>query len=95
LYNRDVILDFTQGQDKIVLSDIDANTNIAGDQAFVFRASYSFSGVAGQLRYTTTNYADPALNRTIIEGDVDGDKRGDFQFELSGLISLSVVDFIL
>ena len=35
---RDVITDFTRGQDKIDLSAIDANNRVGGNQAFTFSA---------------------------------------------------------
>jgi hypothetical protein len=36
-----------------------------------------------------------ATGRTIVEGDINGDGKADFQIELSGLITLTKVDFIL
>ncbi|MGZ9063454.1 MAG: M10 family metallopeptidase C-terminal domain-containing protein, partial [Allosphingosinicella sp.] len=42
--SRDQILDFTPGTDKIDLSRIDARTNLAGDQAFIWIGSTAFSG---------------------------------------------------
>ena len=43
----DQILDFTPGTDKIDLSRIDANSLVAGDQAFNWIGSNAFSGTAG------------------------------------------------
>ena len=40
----DIIGDFTQGEDKIDLSKIDADTNIANDQDFTFIGTDAFSG---------------------------------------------------
>src|SRR5581483_2745152 len=52
--NRDVITDFVgngaAAGDQIDLSTIDANTGVAGDQAFTFIGAAAFTA-AGQLRY--------------------------------------------
>ena len=63
------ILDFTLGEDVIDLSQIDANVNAAGDQAFVFVAA--FTGVAGQATLVTGNGV------TSFSADLDGDGVGD------------------
>ena len=47
--NRDIVADFVQGDDKFDLSGIDANTTLAGNQAFTFSGGPSFSGAAGSL----------------------------------------------
>jgi serralysin len=93
---RDVITDFTRGQDKIDVSGIDANTTLAGDQAFSFLSGSgaAFTGVAGQLRFYFES-AGGGTTRTIVVGDVDGDKIPDFSIELTGAISLTATDFIL
>jgi hypothetical protein len=36
-----------------------------------------------------------ANDKTIVEGDTDGDGRADFQIALTGLIKLSQGDFVL
>ena len=66
-----------------------------GDQAFVWRGTSDFSGKAGQLRYYQENLAGTANDKTIIEGDINGDKIVDFQIELTGLKALVAADFIL
>ena len=47
---RDIITDFTRGQDKIDLSTIDVNTNVGGNQAFVWRGTGSFTGARQTYR---------------------------------------------
>jgi Ca2+-binding RTX toxin-like protein len=88
---RDVIVDF-EGTDAINLS-LDANTLVAGNQDFDLIDTDSgmgqFTGQAGQLRY---KYAGGS---TIIEGDVNGDKKADFQIELLGHYALSESDIVL
>jgi Ca2+-binding RTX toxin-like protein len=79
------ITDFATG-DKINLAGVDANSNLAGDQAFTFLGALStFTGVAGELR----NYFGQ------LQGDVDGDTSADFIIELTGFPTLTATDFIL
>jgi hypothetical protein len=87
---RDVIRDFSHAQgDDIDLSTIDAMTG-PGNQKFAFIGQGAFTGVKGQLHY---KFEGPA--RTIIEGDINGDKKADFQIELTGHKLLVAGDFIL
>ena len=88
---RDIITDFTHGQDRINLSAIDANIRVAGDQAFVWGGTGDFTGTAGQLIERTYTADD----KTVIYGDIDGDVRADFQIELTGLKPLVAGDFVL
>lgn len=87
---RDTITDFTQGQDKINLSEMDANSNLAGHQDFTFIAGEgsSFTGTPGELAWHTSN------GSTIIQGDLNGDGVHDFEMELVGSVSLKASDFI-
>ncbi len=83
--HEDQIVDFTSAQgDHIDLSGIDANTKVAGDQAFGYIGSAAFSDVAGQLRF-----ADHFL-----EGDVNGDGTADFRIHVN-VASLTHSDFVL
>lgn len=83
---RDIIRDFSRKDgDKIDLSNIDANENKSKDQDFSFIGSKAFSGKAGEL----------ALHGNILEGDVTGDGKADFQIELVGVTSLQSSDFVL
>ncbi len=86
---RDVICDFTQGEDVINLSPIDANTQLAQDQAFHFIDGAHFSGVAGELRTFI------ASGHTAVVGDVNGDGISDFRIDLDGTLTLHATDFIL
>ncbi|MBF0677798.1 MAG: M10 family metallopeptidase C-terminal domain-containing protein [Devosia sp.] len=89
---RDIITDFVSGQDKIDLSSVDANASLSGVQDFTFlaRDNQVFSKTAGELAWHT----DAANNRTIIQGDTNGDGRHDFEIELKGLVSLKASDFV-
>jgi serralysin len=85
---NDKITDFTTGVDKIRLTEIDANTGVAGDQAFTFIGASAFSGVAGQLREFTQG------GDHIVAGDVNGDGLADFTINLGGATAV-VSDFFL
>ncbi|MGL4965689.1 MAG: calcium-binding protein [Inquilinus sp.] len=88
--NADVIGDFSHAQgDRIDLSAIDANTSAAGDQAFTFIGTATYTGVAGQLRY----HSDGVV--TTIAGDVNGDGVSDFHIQLTGAIGVASGDFVL
>ena len=89
----DIISDFQQGLDRIDLRGIDAVTG-GGDNAFHMLAvneAFSGSGAAsaGELRHYQL------AERTIIEGDVNGDGAADFRIQLNGVFTLSGADVLL
>ena len=92
---RDVISDFQHKTDKIDLSAFDANTHKGGNQAFHFIGLNAFGHASGELHYVRLNRPGTAHDITIVEGDVNGDGRADFQIELTGLKTLTKVDFVL
>ncbi|KGO32645.1 hemolysin, partial [Desulfobulbus sp. Tol-SR] len=81
---RDTITDFAAG-DTIRLTAIDANTGLAGNQAFTYIGSSAFTGVAGQLNYVSG----------IVSGDINGDGTADFQIALSNSATLTAGSFDL
>jgi serralysin len=83
---KDKILDFTTGVDKIRLTEIDANSGLAGDQAFSFIGGAAFSNVAGQLRTYSQG------GNTYVAGDVDGNGIADFTINL-GSAPVAAGDF--
>ena len=86
----DFLTDFSTAQgDKIGLSAIDANTGLAGDQAFSWIGTSAFSGVAGQLRYYQSG------GDTFVTGDVNGDGIGDFMIQIDPLVTLAPNNFFL
>jgi Ca2+-binding RTX toxin-like protein len=88
--DADRITDFSHAQgDRIDLSQIDASTAAAGNQAFSFIGSSLYTGVAGQLRFAT------AGGITTIAGDLNGDKVSDFHIVLTGAVALVAGDFVL
>jgi trimeric autotransporter adhesin len=88
----DTITDFkTTDADKIDLSAIDANTVIAGDDAFVsVSVGNTFSGLFAN---TGELYFDQ-LSR-ILYGNNDSDTAADFSILLTGVATLSATDFVL
>ena len=85
---RDTIFDLQSG-DTIHLANIDANTKLAGNQAFSFIGTAAFQGKAGQLRY------EKQASDTYIYADVNGDKKADFAIHLDDAVTLSKGFFFL
>lgn len=91
---RDYIREFrTADLDVIDLADLDAQSGVAGDQAFNFIGSAAFSGVKGELRFEVSGASD----RYLVLADVTGDAKADFailvQTDTSG--GLIASDFVL
>lgn len=95
---HDLIVDFAGGAggDVIDLTKIDANSKVAGNDAFKFiGTNVGWRGTAGELRAVWSTIGQ------IIEGDVNGDKIADFSIAIIdvghtiGLSNLSGVDFVL
>jgi hypothetical protein len=87
---RDSIRDFARSLDKIDLATIDANTTVAGDQAFKWIGFNSLSGKAGEIhgRYV-------AGQGIVLEADRNGNKVIDFSIEIVDRYAIAAVDFIL
>ena len=102
-FGTDRITDFTHGSDKIDLSAIDANTTLAGDQAFHlvntpppsfdenFQPVYvsGFTGHAGEIAKSPY----PGVFGALYLADVDGDAVADMGFFVNTILSSS--DFLL
>jgi Ca2+-binding RTX toxin-like protein len=84
---RDVVTFVRTEGDKMDLSTIDAKSRLAKNQAFAWvdKADLDavFNGTAGQLRFASG----------ILSGDVNGDKRPDFEIRIVG--ALTAGDVIL
>jgi Ca2+-binding RTX toxin-like protein len=99
---RDVIVDFEPGGaeigDDIDLSAIDAHVKAAGNQAFKFIGEAEFSSVGrrkvyGELRVDTETGSGGDFS--VIEADINGDGRADFEIEFDRVIVFTESDFIL
>ncbi|MGF6230853.1 Ca2+-binding RTX toxin-like protein [Inquilinus ginsengisoli] len=88
--NADRITDFSHARgDRIDLAAIDARFTVAGDQAFSFIGTAAFTGVTGQLHHRHDS------GRTIVSGNVNGNRTADFNITLTGTINLVAADFVL
>ena len=87
--NRDVIMDFEQGQDHIDLSNLDGKSK-KGDQFFKFIGDNHFHHKQGELHYRAID-----ADTVILEGDRNGDGKADFQVEVNGVGSLTIDDLFL
>jgi serralysin len=88
---RDVIEDFSGaggGGDRIDLASIDAKKGVAGDQAFKFIGSHHFHDRKGELHIIHKS------DFFLVEGDVNGDGRADFQIEVHSAVALQQDDFV-
>jgi Ca2+-binding RTX toxin-like protein len=85
----DRVMDMVRGQDRIDLSAIDADTTVAGNQAFAFSLNRAMFTSAGDL-WTV----DTLLGTTLV-GDVNGDGVEDFRILVVGVHELSAADLVL
>jgi hypothetical protein len=89
----DQIVDFTQGDDKIDLSAIDANINLSGNQAFVFIAdpTHYIGSWAGAVWAT----ADARTGIVTLNISIDESPAAEMQIYMSHPYSFTAADFIL
>lgn len=86
---RDSILDFERGVDRIDLTGIDAKTAAAGNQAFTFIGEASLGRTAGTLAWSKVK------NFKLVQGDVNGDGRADFEIQVFGIAAVEKSMFLL
>jgi Ca2+-binding RTX toxin-like protein len=85
LVEKDTIVDLSfAGNDRIDLGAMDANTNLAGDQAFTFATK--FTKVAGQAVLSLSGGV------TTLQLDVDGDGRADFSIAINGDVTATTAN---
>ena len=82
---RDLIVDFTQGEDHLDLVDLETSVG----HAFTFIGTQQFHHTAGELRQS-----DSSAN-TIVSPDANGDGKADFSIALMGHFVLTSGDFLL
>lgn len=90
----DVISAFIHGVDKIDLSAIDAATGLPGNNPFVFKSAIGTTS-AGEVVVKKVDLAGTANDYTLIFLDTDSDKAAEGLIRLTGLVGLTVADFIL
>lgn len=83
-YSLDEITDFTSGQDKIDLRQVNP-----GGGRFSFIGTQGFHNVVGELHYTVVN------GSAIVEGDINGDGKADFSIKVDNVTKLAAADFII
>ena len=83
---RDIIIDFTRGQDLIDLSTLDANAATTTNDAFttLIGSAESFTA-AGQLK----------LSNGVLYANTDADSTAEFSVQLTGITALALTDFVL
>ncbi|MDB5472616.1 MAG: hypothetical protein JWR84_4176 [Caulobacter sp.] len=78
----DRILDFNASQgDKLSVKGVDADVNLAGDQAFAFVAAFDHHAAQAVRAY------DAGLNLTTLSFDTNGDAVADMVIELNGNVT--------
>ena len=65
--------------DLVDLSQIDANTATAENEAFSFIGNAAFSGTAGELRFENISLGGPVW---MVQGDIDGNGISDIEIVL-------------
>ncbi len=87
-WNMDTITDFKRAQgDKIDLSAIDSNPNVAGNQAFSLAKAFNTTDATGQLYFDAKTH--------ILYGSIDADSAPEFAITLNGVNTLLPADFVL
>jgi serralysin len=92
----DKIQDFGRTGDKIDLNLIDANSALAGNQAFTWAGmSYPEVNKAGNLwgQFIDATVFNPSFVR--VHADINGDGTSDMQIDVIGVTTLAATDFIL
>jgi Ca2+-binding RTX toxin-like protein len=86
----DTIAEFHHAEaDRIDLSGVDADSTLAGNQAFIFIGAAAFDHHPGELSYTVNG------GGVVVQADINGDGVADFSFNVLGVSSLLGADFIL
>ena len=83
-----MITDFAHLTDKIDVMGLDADCTVAGNQAFHWVGTAALTG-AGEIGYFTSG------GNTIIRASTDADKASEFEIQLTGIKTLTAVDFYL
>lgn len=90
---RDKIFNFLTKIDDIDLAGIDANSNLAGDQSFVFNGQAAKANSVWYSAYEVDGIK--ATKDIVLYGDVNGDAKADFEIGLVGVPKVEATDFLL
>ena len=95
--SRDMIVDFTPGQDLIDLSAIDAKTRSSADNVFKFigKGSSKSDIDTGEIGFYYKNPAGSENDMTILRINNDADAAIDMTIALRGIHTLTAADFVL
>ncbi len=83
-----MITDFDHLVDKLDLMGLDADSTVAGNQAFRWVGTAALTG-AGEVGFFTSG------GNTIIRASNDVDLAAEFEIQLTGIKTLTAVDFYL
>jgi Ca2+-binding RTX toxin-like protein len=91
--SRDKIYNFINKVDDIDLTGIDANSNVAGDQSFVFNGQ---TAGANALWYKVSEVDGIKSTKDIVlYADTNGDAKSDFEIGLVGVTKIDAMDLLL
>lgn len=85
---RDVIRDFAHLIDKLDLMGIDADSTVAGNQAFRWVGGSALTG-PGEVGFFTSG------GNTIVRASIDADPASELEIQLTGIKPLTAADFFL
>jgi serralysin len=85
----DWIMDFQHDVDTIDLSDIDANSRVAGNQAVIWRGYQGFTGRAGEGRVFQSG------DNTVLALDFNGDAKADMRIMFDNHPLIGINDLVL
>ena len=86
---RDVVTDFAPGVDDLDLAGLDADTTVAGDQAFRFVGTAGLGTTPGAVGYFVSG------GNTVVRASTDADSTAELEIQLTGTKTLSAEDFYL
>lgn len=90
---RDKVFNFLTKIDDIDLVGIDANSNVIGDQSFVFNGQAAKANAVWYSAYEVDGIK--GTNDVVLYGDVNGDAKADFEIGLVGVTRVEATDFLL
>lgn len=92
----DRIIDFKHDEDLIKLTDIDASSALQGNNVFFFNGTGSAGTLrTGAITYHQFDFAGTTNDCTVIYLDTDADPAAEGVIRLTGLVTLTVLDFLL